>query len=256
MSASVTTASLAARMKAHEHLTRTMLPARTLKVVRVDGQAFHTYTRDLDRPFDVTFAEHMDAVGLALAEMIPGTVCAYVQSDEVSVLFHDYATPTTQPWLGGVVAKIVSLTAARSTATFNALRPAGAPATAALFDSRVFTLPDPGEGAAYLRWRQRDAVRNAVSMAAQTHFSPAELHGATTSQKVAMLAERGIDFDTYPPGFRRGRLVTLRPQTYETTWTHERTAATTTQVVTRHRWAVGPAPMFDALAAATLLPTA
>lgn len=232
------------RMKEHEADTRLVLPTRSLFAVRVDGHAFHNYTRGLARPFDADFASDMDAVGLALVEMIPGALVAYVQSDEASVVFYDYASESTQPWFGGVVAKIVSLTAAKATVTLATRRPAADLSMAAMFDSRVFALPDPVEAAAYLLWRQRDAQRNAVSMAAQTHFPHRALQGVHAGAMRDMLAGVGVNFEDYPLGFRQGRVVVRREVTEPVTWTHGRTQETTTTVATRHKWFVEPAPLF------------
>lgn len=134
------TDALGERMKAYERATRQVLPPRTYTIVRVDGRAFHTYCRGLERPFDARFAADMDRVTEILCSEISGAVFGYVQSDEISLLLTDFGTQQTTPWFGGVVAKMVSLSASLATATFNTLRPYG---ELALFDSRVFTISDP-----------------------------------------------------------------------------------------------------------------
>ena len=235
---------LGQRMKSHEAEVRQVLPPRTLKVVRVDGRAFHTYTRDLERPFDAQFAADMDAVALSLAMEIDGAVLAYTQSDEISVLFYDYATTTTQPWLGGVVAKIVSLTAARATATFAVRRPPAAARDAALFDSRVFTLPDPHEAAAYLLSRQNDAATNSVAMAAQARFSHAELQGKSVPQMLDMLRADDAPWEELPDAFKRGRVTLREDYTEDVTFTHPRTGEATDVTTRRSRWVSAPAPAF------------
>src|SRR5690606_41509505 len=104
---------------------------------------------------------------------ITGTAVADPRSDEIGLLLTDVATPQTQPWFGGVVAKQLSVSASLATAVVNERRPG----KRALFDARVFTISDPVEVANYFLWRQRDAVRNSISMAAQAHFSHKRLHG-------------------------------------------------------------------------------
>src|SRR5262249_28462896 len=150
--------------KRYERATRTVLPRRTYTLLRVDGRAFHSYLRDAARPYDLEFMADLDTVAAELCREIPGTVFAYVQSDEISVLTVDFDSTGTQPWFDGEVQKMVSLSAAIATAALNARRP-GRPAT---FDARVFTIADPVEVANYFVWRQRDAVRNSIAMAAQT----------------------------------------------------------------------------------------
>jgi tRNA(His) guanylyltransferase len=194
------------RMKRHEAAYRAVLPRRTYTVLRVDGRAFHAYLRGAEKPFDERFAADMDAVAEALCKEISGAVLAYTQSDEISVLITDFGSANAQPWFGGVIAKQVSIAAAIATAELNSRRPG----QRALFDARVFTLADPVEVANYFLWRQRDAVRNSISMAAQARISHRQLHGVSTGRMQEMLwSEHGINWNDYPDGFKRGR-VTVR----------------------------------------------
>jgi len=236
---------LATRMKAHEHVTRLVLPPRAYTIVRVDGRAFHSYTRGLQRPFDATFAADMDDTAAALCGQVSGAVLGYVQSDEISLLLTDFATEATQPWFGGVTAKLTSLSAAAATAALIARRPPAEYGRTPLFDSRAFTLPTRADVLDYFVWRQRDAVNNSVAMAAQTHFSPTRLHGLHTGQLRAKLAdEAGVRWEDYPAGFRYGRVVVREEFTGPISYFHKGEQVTKTDVVTRHRWATRPAEEF------------
>ena len=196
------------RMKRHEAAYRIVLPRRTYTVIRVDGRAFHTYLRGAVKPFDLQFMEDMDATAAALCAEITGAVYAYTQSDEISVLTTDFATEQSEPWFGGVIAKQISIAASVATATLNRRRPARGPA---LFDARVFTLSDPVEVANYFVWRQRDAVRNSISMAAQAHFSHRRLHGVDTSGMQELLwSEAQVNWNDFPDGCKRGRVTVRR----------------------------------------------
>jgi tRNA(His) guanylyltransferase len=163
------------RMKRYEAATG---PSSRAAPTRSSGStaAPSTPTSAARPPFDEVFMADMDAVAEALCHEITGSVFAYTQSDEISVLVTDFATETTEPWFGGVTAKQLSISASLATAVLNERRPG----KRALFDSRVFTLSDPVEVANYFLWRQRDAVRNSISMAAQAHFSHRRLHGVST----------------------------------------------------------------------------
>lgn len=223
--------SLAGRMKRYEHIYRFFVPRRSWVLMRLDGAAFHNFTRDLVRPFDAAFAADMDATALALCKTIPGTAFAHVQSDEISLLITDFATHDTEPWLGGNMSKMLSLSAARATATFNRLRP-DAPEPG-LFDSRVWSMSDPAEVANYFLWRQRDATKNSVSMAASAHFNEDRLHGLTGNRRQELLwSEAGVNWNDYPVGFKRGRVVA-------------RTQVETKPSVFRMQWTVQPAPLFS-----------
>lgn len=244
-------------MKAHEHTTRQYLPRRTWTIMRLDGRAFHTYTRGLQRPFDAEFAATMDAVAARLASEVTGTAFTYTQSDEISLLVTDFASVNTEAWFAGNVQKMTSLSAALATATFNQLRPSSETGKTALFDSRVFTLADPHEVAAYFTWRQRDCVKNSISMAAQTHFSHQALQGLHAGKlQDKLFTEAGVNWNDYPDGFKRGRVSVRRTYTEPVTWTHKRTGETHTEVATRSRWETQPAPHFNTDVDGWLLATA
>src|SRR5919107_3274114 len=103
--------SLGDRMKRYEAVWRPRLVPRTPMVIRADGKAFHSLTREMQRPFDPEFVEHMLTVATALCREIDGAQMAYVQSDEISVLVRDDQTLQTQPWFDKELDKVVSVTA-------------------------------------------------------------------------------------------------------------------------------------------------
>lgn len=221
------------RMKGYEAVTRTILPRRTYTVLRLDGRAFHSYTRGCEKPFDYQLMQDMDGVMIALCEEISGVDLAYTQSDEISLLLSDFDSVHTEPWFGGVVQKMVSNAASIATAQLNMLRDQGR----ALFDARVFTLPNSVEVANYFMWRQRDCVRNSISMAAQAVFSHKELQGLSANQlQEKLFTERGINWNDYPVGAKRGRMC-LKTYGEETvTWTHKRTGEVNQTTAWRSSW--------------------
>ncbi|MFI6937687.1 tRNA(His) guanylyltransferase Thg1 family protein [Streptomyces sp. NPDC050418] len=229
------------RMKRYEAAARHVLPRRTYTVLRVDGRAFHSYLRGAEKPFDEGFMADMSAVAEALCQEISGSVFAYTQSDEISVLITDFATHQTEPWFGGVVAKQLSISAAVATAVLNERRPG----KRALFDARVFTIGDPVEVANYFLWRQRDAVRNSISMAAQAHFSHSRLHGVSVEGMQELLwSEAGVNWNDYPVGCKRGRVTRRESGERELTYVDKRSGATRTTRAVRSWWTTTPAPHF------------
>lgn len=78
------------RMKEYEMQSRTRLLRRTPVIIRLDGKAFHTLTRGLDKPFDRDFMEIMQKTMLSLCEQIQGCVLGYTQSDEITLVLIDY----------------------------------------------------------------------------------------------------------------------------------------------------------------------
>lgn len=238
--------SLAERMKTLEHEYRHVLPGHGMSVLRVDGRAFSRWTRDLVKPFDPEFTAAMQVIAKALCVEVQNAQMAYVQSDEVSVLVD--VPEGGQPWFGGVIAKQVSVAAALVTARFNdTLAYMGLPL--ALFDARVSVLPQGGVDAlAYLRWRQRDAIRNSIHSLARTHFTHGELRGVTASGAKALLAQqRGVLWDELPVGLQRGSVCVLRREVHRTEWLDGRTGTINTDDVARRYWLVQNAPDFAAL---------
>lgn len=196
--------SLGDRMKEfYENRTRTFLPRRTYTIIRIDGKAFHTYTRGLTRPFDWDLVNDMDGTAKYLCENIQGAKFAFVQSDEISILLTDFNELNTSAWFDGNVQKMTSISASLATAKFNELRPN----KLALFDSRVFTIPTAVEVENYMIWRQQDTVRNSISSVAQSLYSHRELNGKNTNQMQEMCFNKGVNWNDFDPKLKRGRLI-------------------------------------------------
>jgi tRNA(His) guanylyltransferase len=195
------------RMKAYEKAARATLPRRMPVIVRVDGKAFHTYTRGCARPFDEALMGAMDAVGVALCEEMQGAALAFVQSDEISVLLHNYRRLDTDAWFDNQVQKIASVSASIAAATMTCMSPSIFGATRpAHFDARVFVLPE-AEVCNYFLWRQQDATRNSIQTLAQSLYSQRELHGKNSSVLQEMIFQNGINWNDLPVRQKRGRCV-------------------------------------------------
>lgn len=194
------------RMKRYEHATRVYLPRRTYTLMRLDGRAFHTYLRGAEKPFDHRFMEDMDRVAMRLVEEIQGAKLAYVQSDEISLLLADFEDLRSEPWFGGNLHKMISVSAGLASSYLGQLRHfhIGTPH----FDCRVWTMTDPVEVANYFIWRQRDAVRNSIQMVGQTYFSHKQLDRKSVNDIQEMLfKEWEVNWNDFPVGCKRGRLI-------------------------------------------------
>lgn len=199
---------LAERMKRYEHTYRAVLPRRTYTLMRLDGRAFHTYLKGSEKPFDRGFVKDMDMVADALCREIAGVQFAYTQSDEVSLLLTDFQSNHTEPWMGGNVAKMLSLSASIASVAMHVCRNSD---LMPQFDCRVWTMSDPVEVANYFLWRQQDAVRNSIQMLGQHYFTQKQLHGKSTNQIQEMLhAGHGINWNDLEVGLKRGRVVEYR----------------------------------------------
>lgn len=224
------------RMKRYEAATRLCLSPRTYTVVRVDGKAFHTFTRHMEKPYSRALMDAMDVAAKELCSQAMGCRMAYGQSDEYSFLLTDFERHETEPWFGGGVQKIASISASLFTAHFNQ---AMAPFPAlAVFDARVFTIPSRAEVENYFIWRQQDAERNSLNMLASCYYSHKQLHGKNGADRHDMLHAKGVNWNDCPADFKRGRVVRRQQEQREVAWTHKKTGERHSAVVEAEFWAV------------------
>jgi len=194
------------RMKSYyEDRFRYYLPRNTYTIIRCDGCHFHNYTKNLNKPYDIGLMHDMNLTAKYLCENIQNVKMAFVQSDEISLLLTDFDNIKTEAWFNGNIQKMASVSASLATAKLNSLRTE----SLATFDSRCFILPNIEEVKNYFIWRQKDCIRNSISMTAQSKFSHKILDGKSSGDKLFMLKEHhNIDyFNDYPKGFIRGRCV-------------------------------------------------
>jgi tRNA(His) 5'-end guanylyltransferase len=196
------------RMKRYEGVAQTQLMRRTPVIIRLDGKAFHTFTRGLEKPFDDKLGQAMASTMLQLASQIQGCVFGYTQSDEIQLLLKDWDTFTTDAWFDYKVQKMVSVASSIATAHFNRVFQHPTKDNAiALFDARAFNVPMEEVVNCFL-WRQQDATRNSINSLGQAHFSHKSLQGKNTSQVQDMLMlEKGINWNDIPTRFKRGTCV-------------------------------------------------
>jgi len=206
------------RMKEqYENRTRYFLPRRTYTIIRLDGKAFHTFTKGLKKPYDQDFIDMMDSTALFLCEEIQGVQFAYVQSDEISLLLTDFEKPTTDAWFDGNIQKITSVSASMASAIFNNINVFNH-SNLAFFDSRVFTIPDAIEVENYFIWRQKDAIRNSIAMTAQSLYSHKELIGKSKDEQQDMIHAKGGNWNNMPDEFKRGRMIIYNKNEISRNW--------------------------------------
>lgn len=199
--------SLGDRMKRYELASRTVLTQRMPAILRIDGRAFHTYTSKCVRPFDSALMDAMDKVAEAICDDAAGAQIAYVQSDEISILLHDYKRFDSQPWFDKQVQKIVSVAASIAAATMTSLsHNIFGKMRRAHFDARVFVVPE-SDVCNYFVWRQQDAVRNSLQMLTRSLYSHAECDNKARSQLHEMCMLKGVNWNDLPTSCKRGRCV-------------------------------------------------
>lgn len=238
---------LGERMKEnYEHRTRIMLPRRTYTVIRLDGKAFHTYTKGFKRPYDLGLMRIMDQTTIKLCEQIQGVKMAFTQSDEISLVLTDFDSQQTDAWFDGNIQKIVSVAASIATAAFNNGMYLDEEILASMekvayFDARVFTIPETEEVINYLIWRQQDATRNSIQMGAQSMYSQKQLHGKNTSELQELMFQKGQNWNDYPTGFKRGRAI-VKVQ-YEMEAKNRKTGEP--EMAIRNKWESVETPIFS-----------
>jgi tRNA(His) 5'-end guanylyltransferase len=201
--------SLGDRQKALESLEagRKLLPG-VPALVRLDGRAFHTFTRGLARPFDERLSRAMIETTKFLVQETHASI-GYCQSDEISLAFPN-GDPAKAMLFDGRVQKLCSILASLASAKFNQLIAANIPEKAHLlpvFDARVWSLPNLDVAAEHFIWREADATRNSLTMAAHAHYSHKALHKAGFAKKHDLLHAKGINWNAYPAFFKRGAYV-------------------------------------------------
>lgn len=195
------------RMKAYENVSQNYLMQRTPVIMRIDGKAFHTFTKGLEKPFDQYLSDAMALTTLRLCEEIQGACFGYTQSDEITIVIQDWKKLNTDRWFGYNIQKMTSVSASLATAQFNNVYKHPHGDRIAIFDSRVFNIPEH-EVANMLIWRGSDCSRNSVNTLGQAHFSHKELHGKNTSQVQDMLMQKfNINWNDLPVRYKRGICV-------------------------------------------------
>ena len=189
----------------YEDKTRIKLIKKSYHIIRLDGKAFHTYTKGCKRPFDEKLMSDMDETAKYLCSQIQGAKFAYTQSDEITIVFTDFDSEETHLWFDGNIQKIVSVAASMATAYFNKLRPEY-PAVA-LFDARVFSINEQFEVYNVFVWRQIDAMKNSVQMIARHVLGHKTCEGRHTGDLKLLLKEQDQSWEDAPKGFQQGRMI-------------------------------------------------
>src|ERR1051326_5167129 len=198
---------LSDRMKVYENIVSGQMLLPNLPImVRIDGKAFHTWTRGCQRPYDTGVMNLFDETTKYLVEATDAAI-GYTQSDEITLVLWNGGKIESKVLFDGRVSKLTSVLASMATAKFNQLVPMALPAKAtslALFDCRVWSVPTQQEAVNCLIWRELDATRNAISMAAQSMYSHKELQNKNSNEMQEMIFQRGQNFNDYPARFKRG----------------------------------------------------
>jgi tRNA(His) 5'-end guanylyltransferase len=182
------------------------IPKGKPMLIRLDGRAFHSFTKGLTKPFDRNLTSLMQATTKYLVHQSNALV-GYTQSDEISLVCFIPAESEAEYFFGGRVQKITSLLASMATAYFNKGLSDFLPEkkdSLPLFDARVWEVDSLRDAFLTLLWRERDAIKNSITMVAQYHFGHSKLQGISGKQKREMLHDIGDPWENYDDCFKRG----------------------------------------------------
>ena len=175
---------------------------------RIDGRGFSRFTRNMQRPFDPRMTRCMIETTKHLVDKTHAEV-GYVQSDEISLVWSACGEQSDR-FFSGKIQKMCSVLASMAAARF-AVEYAREFGEISLdfphFDCRVISMPSITEATNMLLWREMDARKNAISMAARHFFSHRELQGKNTKEMTEMMLTKGQRMEDYPTSFTRGTWI-------------------------------------------------
>ena len=197
------------RMKGYENGTCGIRLLPKIPVIaRLDGKGFSKFTKGLKRPYDERLSNLMVETTKYLVKETNAN-CGYHQSDEITLVWYSDSYES-KIYFDGRLFKMISDLAAMASVFFNRELPKYLPEKAHLmprFDCRVFNVPTTHEAANCFLWRELDATKNSISMAAQHYYSHKELNGKNGSEKQEMLFQKGVNWNDYPSFFKRGTYI-------------------------------------------------
>lgn len=198
------------RMKSYEKPTTSRVAFKGQPIVaRLDGIAFHSFTKKLKRPFDERLSQFMVDITKQLVDRY-GAACGYTQSDEISLLWYVPCGSKQEYVFGGRLQKFESALPSFASGYMNKHLAARLPEKSEeipTFDCRAFVVPNLMEAFNEILWRQQDCTKNAITMAARSVYTDKECLHKNGAQKQEMLFQKGINFNDYPYFFKRGTFV-------------------------------------------------
>jgi tRNA(His) 5'-end guanylyltransferase len=201
--------SLGDRIKSYEKVSSPSLLKKVPVMIRVDGRAFHTFTKNCEKPFDKRLMYAMNFAAIDVAKEMQGFKVGYIQSDEVSFILTDYDNLETEGWFDYDLSKIVSISASLMSVYFCRyweIKEFEVPtyeknktyfrfSKLPIFDSRAFNVPIHDVVNALL-WRAKDWERNSIQMYARAFFSHKQLINKSCSDMHEMLHSIGKNWAT------------------------------------------------------------
>lgn len=191
-------------------------------MVMIDGKNFSKLVKNkFNKPFDDWFISTMDKTAVHLCKEVQNCVCAFVQSDEISLIIKDN-TLTSSPF-DGRLCKLQSVIPSIATAFFNKelIRRnlisgmniddiTNMPDYC--FDCKAWTVPSINDAMSWILYRQIDCIRNSKQQFAQTYMTHKSLLNKDTDMQVVLCLETtGNDWNAIENNKKYGRLFYKLP---------------------------------------------
>ena len=197
--------SLADRMKAYEEVTTgTSLIEKLPIYARIDMRAGHSFCHGLTKPFDMNYVAAMQEATKYVVEKT-GAKLGYCQSDEASFVWLDHTKIPFETRLF----KLQSVLASMFTSAFLNYALGTQLKDRCLkmlptFDCRVMNMPNLEEAANMILWRERDSIKNSITLLALEHFSNTQIHKKNGADKIQMLHDIGVFYFQLAEHLRNG----------------------------------------------------
>ena len=191
-------------------------------MVMIDGKNFSKLVKNkFNKPFDDWFISTMDKTAVHLCKEVQNCVCAFVQSDEISLIIKDN-TLTSSPFEGRLC-KLQSVIPSIATSFFNKeLIKRNLIAGMNIdditnmpdycFDCKAWSVPSINDAMSWILYRQIDCIRNSKQQFAQTYMTHKSLLNKDTDMQVALCLETtGNDWNAIEDNKKYGRLFYKLP---------------------------------------------
>ena len=223
------------RMKRYEAATTENYFMQGLPLyARIDGRAFHTFTRGLESQFKSAgnganqFFKAMQYVCKGLVDELNADI-GFTQSDEISL---GWKNVEKAPFDGRIF-KLESVIASQATGYFykfaldGRLDPYYSLSNDRIklrervlnicptFDCRIYQVPSLDELVNCFVWRENDAIKNSISSYAMEFYSSKQLHQKNQKDRLEMLDEDGHPWRDLPIELRRGTYFARKNKTYD-----------------------------------------
>ena len=232
------------RMKYLQWLRDYKLDKDSYILCHIDGRAFSKMIKKRFKlPFDDEFMQMMDETAAYVCENVQGAKCAYVQSDEITIVITSFKYEgdeliNSSAFFDYRLCKLQSIIASLATAKFNqlyTLRMINEDSDKSIkqqineipliqFDCKCWDVNTYDDMFAWFKFRQNDCIRNSKQQFAQAYCSHKDLLNKNSDEQVEYCKlKTGNDWTALNGKYKYGRIVyrttypmqTINPKTNE-----------------------------------------